>query len=217
MRDVRSFRLAVVVVVVLAAEADAAPALTVPPAIRRALHAASVRLEPVGCAGVLAAGRDIVLTARHCVDRDTSSLEVRFADGETRNASVAAVDDASDQAVLLLDDPVPIVPLSLVRRAQIPGTILYFEGNPGKPRFQSARLDRIGRCDSLPKLPNALFTSIDGVPGDSGAPLVDGLARVVGLVHGGAHCRIATPADSLGRLIDRVLQREMVRAPARAG
>src|SRR6185369_860933 len=83
--------------------------------------------------------------------------------------------------------------------------VLYFEGNPKRARFQSARLDRIGVCPSLPNLPNALFTSIEGVPGDSGAPLVDSAARVVGLVHGGVNCHIATPADTLLRLVDRVL------------
>ena len=88
--------------------------------------------------------------------------------------------------------------------------MLYFEGNPSRPRFQSARLDKIGRCPSLPDLPNALFTSIAGVPGDSGAPLVDVVAEVVGLVHGGARCHIATPADTLVRLVHRVLEQDDV-------
>jgi len=186
---------------------------TVPPAIRRALHAASVQLEPVGCSGVLAVVPDLVLTARHCVTGDTRSLDVRFNDGETRTGDLVAVDEVADQVVLHLREPVAIAPLGLVRRAQIPGTVLYFEGNPARPRFQSARLDRIGRCESLPKLENALFTSIDGVPGDSGAPLVDGLGRVVGLVHGGARCRIATPADTLGRLVDRARAEEAGATP----
>ena len=41
-----------------------------------------------------------------------------------------------------------------------------------------------------------MCTSIDGKPGDSGAPLVDLLGRVVGLVHGGVRCRIATPGEA---------------------
>ena len=174
--------------------------------VRRALHAASVSIEPAGCAGVLAVSPDVVLTARHCVEREGQKLRVRFTTGSTRSAWVVAMDKVADQALLLLDDPVPIEPLPLVRRRQIVGTVLYFEGNPAKPRFQWARLDRIGRCPSLPDLPNALFTSIRGAPGDSGAPLVDGAARVVGLVHGGTRCHIATPADALGRLVDRVLE-----------
>ncbi len=129
---------------------------------------------------------------------------------------MAATDEVADQAVLLLEDPVPVAPLSLVRRAPIDGTVLYFEGNPRDPRFQEARLDHSGTCPSLPRLANALFTTIRGVPGDSGAPLVDAAGRIVGLVHGGAQCAIATPADTLVRLIDRVLGPGEVRV-TRAG
>jgi hypothetical protein len=131
-------------------------------------------------------------------------LHVRFTDGTRRSAWVEAIDRDADQALLILDEPVAITPLVVARRRQISGTVLYFEGNPAKPRFQRARLDHIGRCPSLPNLPNALFTSIHGVPGDSGAPLVDAAVRVVGLVHGGAQCEIATPAETLARLLDRV-------------
>lgn len=188
--------------------AAASPALMpVPPAVRRALHAASVRIEPVGCSGVLAVGPDIVLTARHCVDRQAQDLEVRFTTGSTRIAAVAATDEGADQAVLLLDAPVPIDPLPLVRRRQIPGTVLYFEGNPGQPRWQRVRLDRVGRCEALPRLRDALFTSLRGAPGDSGAPLVDAAGEIVGLVHGGERCHIVTPAASLARLVARVRDR----------
>ena len=182
-----------------------------PAALRRALHAASVQIDPPGCSGVLAENDQIVVTARHCIDPGVEKLRVRFTNGATRAGWVVATDDAADQAVLFLDDPVHIEPLPIVRRRAIPGTVLYFEGNPSRPRFQSARLDKIGRCPSLPELPNALFTSIAGVPGDSGAPLVDVVAEVVGLVHGGARCHIATPADTLARLVDRVLERDDVR------
>jgi len=188
-----------------------------PAALRRALHAASVEIEPPGCSGVLDENEQIVLTARHCIDPGVQKLKVRFTNGATRTGWVAATDEAADQAVLFLEDPVDIAPLPIVRRRQIPGTVLYFEGHPDQPRFQSARLDRIGRCPSLPALPDALFTSIDGRPGDSGAPLVDGAGRIVGLVHGGARCHIATPADTLVRLVDHVLGRDVVettRAPA---
>ena len=191
-----------------------------PSALRHALHAASVQIDPPGCAGVLAENDQIVVTARHCIDSGVQKLRVRFTNGATRAGWVVATDEAADQAVLFLDDPVDIEPLPIVRRRQIPGTVLYFEGNPSRPRFQSARLDKIGRCPSLPDLPDALFTSIAGVPGDSGAPLVDVVAEVVGLVHGGARCHIATPADTLLRLVERVLERDdvrMTRVPARSG
>jgi len=183
-------------------------------AVRNALHAASVSID--GCAGVLAESPGVVVTARHCVKSEGQELRVRFTTGSTRSAWVAAIDEVADQALLLVEDPPAIAPLPLVRRRPIVGTVLYFEGNPTRARFQSARLDRIGRCPSLPDLPNALFTSIHGVPGDSGAPLVDGAARIVGLVHGGAQCRIATPADTLGRLIDRVLADDGVQMALRS-
>jgi len=181
-----------------------------PGTLRRALHAASVQIDPPGCSGVLAESNQIVVTARHCIDAGVQKLHVRFTNDVTRTAWVVASDDVADQAVLFLEEPVDVEPLPIVRRRQIPGTVLYFEGNPSRPRFQSARLDKIGRCPSLPDLPNALFTSIAGVPGDSGAPLVDVVAEVVGLVHGGARCHIATPADTLVRLVHRVLEQDDV-------
>jgi S1-C subfamily serine protease len=186
------------------------PARSEPPprAIRRTLHAASVQIDPPGCSGVLAESQQIVVTARHCVEHNTQQVHLHFTNGEHRIGWLVATDEVADQAVLFLEEPVDIEPLAIVRRRQIPGTVLYFEGNPGTPRFQSARLDRIGRCPSLPNLPNALFTSIDGVPGDSGAPLIDVAAQVVGLVHGGARCHIATPADTLRRLVDHVLEHD---------
>jgi len=189
-----------------------------PEGLRRALHAASVVLD-TGCSGVVAESDQLILTARHCIKGQ--KLNARLSTGASRTAWVVAVNEASDQAVLFLEEPAHVQPLSLVRRAQIPGTVLYFEGNPSRPRFQSARLERIDRCSSLPNLPNALFTGIEGVPGDSGAPLVDSGGRVVGLVHGGARCHIATPADTLVRLVAGVYERDWLHegpeAASRAG
>lgn len=170
-----------------------------------ALRGASVSLDPIGCTGVVVEDPALVVTALHCV-RDRTSLRVR-SEGTSRLAWVVAVDRVADQAVLLLDDPVAVVPLSLAPRTKAPGTALYFSGHPGRPRFQEARLERVGRCPSLPGLPDALFTTIDGTPGDSGAPVVDAAGRVVGLVHGGARCQILTPARTLERLLDRLLDR----------
>jgi S1-C subfamily serine protease len=199
-------RVSRLVLALVAVLAQARPGVANDLPLRRALHAASVQVLTTGCSAALAENRQIVVTARHCLRGDT--LRLRFSTGEERTGWVVATNQASDQAVLFLEEPVAVQPLTVVRRRQVPGTVLYFEGNPDRPRFQSARLDRVGRCPSLPDLPNALFTSIEGVPGDSGAPLIDAAGRVVGLVHGGTHCHIATPADSLARLVDRVLERE---------
>jgi hypothetical protein len=171
-----------------------------------ALHAASAVVNG-GCSGALIQDRDLVVTARHCV-RQSDTADVEFTNGDIRSGSVVAVDRAADQALLLLDEPVPIEPLLLAEQAPEPRSRLYFEGNPERPQFQEAELDRFGRCPSLPDLPNALFTTIEGQPGDSGAALVDRAARVVGLVHGGERCHIATPADALWRLLHRVFEWE---------
>lgn len=175
-----------------------------PPAVEEAVLRASV-LVGGGCSGVLVDGPDLVLTAEHCVDAGATH-RLRFSDGSERTGWVAGVDHAADQALLLLEEPVGLKPLMLVRQPPIAGTVLYFAGNPKNPRFQEAKLERTGRCPSLPALGDALFTTIDGIPGDSGAPIVDAGARVVGLVHGGAQCHIATPSDTLRRLIADVLK-----------
>jgi S1-C subfamily serine protease len=191
----------------LATTARANP-VDIPLAVRRALAAASVEVLPAKCAGAVAVTPWVVVTARHCVTEKDRDLRVRR-QGEVRRAELVASDEVSDQVVLALDEPLPVDPLAVARRLPIEGAVLYFEGNPSRPRLQSVRLDHIARCPSLPALGNALFTTLHGAPGDSGAPLVDGAGRVVGLVHGGAQCEIATPADHLARLIDRVLERQM--------
>jgi S1-C subfamily serine protease len=161
---------------------------------------------------VLAESGDLVATALHCVDPG-AALRVRTSDGATLDARVEAVDPDADQALLRLERAARVAPLDIARRPPIAGTVVYFEGNPTRPRLQDARVDRRGRCESLPRLPDALFTSIRGTPGDSGSPLVDGAAQIVGLVHGGARCQIATPGTRLARLVDRALGRHLTGGP----
>lgn len=200
-RACRRLLLAVAAIVVARA---AAPAFAAPAGLEQALLAASV-LVGGGCSGVLVDGPDLVLTAEHCITSGATHT-LRFSDGSQRTGWVAGVDHAADQALLLLEEPVALKPLALVRQLPIAGTVLYFAGNPSHPRFQEAKLDHTGRCPSLPGIGNSLFTTIDGIPGDSGAPIVDAGTRVVGLVHGGAQCQIATPSDTLRRLIADVLK-----------
>ena len=171
--------------------------------VLRDLDAASVSLNGGHCAGVLAERPQIILTAGHCVRGIGEKVQVRFTNGLMRTATVAGVDHGADQAMLVLLSPVGASPLRVRRDAPERGIGLFFEGNPARPRPQKARLTRIGRCPSLPAVPDALFTTIDGKPGDSGAPVADSAGEVVGLVHGGARCHIATPGGSLLRLIAR--------------
>jgi len=193
-----------VVLALLALVTSTADAFAAPAGLEQSLLGASV-LVGAGCSGVLVDGPDLVLTAEHCIT-GSATHALRFSDGARRTGWVAGVDHDADQALLLLEEPVTVKPLALVRQPPIAGTVLYFAGNPDHPRFQEAKLERTGRCPSLPSLGDALFTTINGIPGDSGAPIVDAGTRVVGLVHGGAQCHIATPSETLRRLIADVLK-----------
>lgn len=181
--------------------------------VERSLREATV-LVGSGCSGVLIDGPDLVLTAAHCIG-DRSSVDLRFAGGAFRTGWVGAIDHVADQALLLLEEPVALRPLRLTPRDPIAGSIVYFGGRPSQPSFQEATIQRVGRCPSLPQLPNAVFTTIKGIPGDSGAPIVDGTTRLIGIVHGGAQCEIITPANTARRLIERLLEENTAaQAPA---
>jgi len=196
-----------VIVLGLIARPAAANPPAVPTSVRQALRASSVLILPSRCGGVLAASRDLVATALHCVDAD-AALRVRTSTGAVLDARLEVVDFEADQVLLRLEHEAAAPALEIARRPPIAGTVVFFEGNPERPRLQDARIDHRGRCESLPRLPDALFTSIRGAPGDSGSPLVDGAAQIVGLVHGGGRCQIATPATHLARLVDRAAGRK---------
>jgi S1-C subfamily serine protease len=198
----------VVGLLVLAIGATAARAFPppVPFPLRRQIKAATVLVLPSHCTGAIVEVPWLVVTAKHCID-DGVRLRVRIGSVE-QDAELVDEDPVADQVVLTLASEPNVVPLGVVRRLPIVGSVLYFHGNPERPVWQAARLDRIAPCPNLPSLPRALHTSINGKPGDSGAPLVDVAGEVVGLVHGGPGCRIATPGDRLARLVDRVLQRQ---------
>jgi S1-C subfamily serine protease len=198
-------RAALALAVGCVATAAAVASAAVPAGLEERLLAATVQLDGGSCSGVLVDGPDLVLTAKHCIASGATHA-LRFSNGAERTGWVAGVDAAADQALLLLEDPVSLTPLQLATQPAIAGTVLYFAGNPRNPRFQEAKLDRTGRCPSLPNIDTSLFTTIAGVPGDSGAPLVDSATHVVGLVHGGAQCHIATPSQTLRRLIADVLK-----------
>jgi len=178
-----------------------ASALAVPRSVRAALDAATVLVLPSRCAGVVVERPTLVATARHCVGGADDAVRVRLDGGTEITGRVVVLDDRTDQVIIRLGEAAPVEPLPIARRSLIRGTVLYFQGNPERPRPQDVRLDDIGTCGSLPELPDAFFTSIRGTPGDSGSPVVDGGAEVVGLVHGGARCHIVTPAKRLLPLV----------------
>lgn len=166
------------------------------------LHQATVTVAD-RCAGVLVADRALVLTAAHCLRQHEPSLQVAFLDGSTQTAQVAAVDQGGDVALLELPLPSPFEGLSIASALPDPGTKGFFAGRFDRgATVQDIEILRRAPCPSLPEVPEALFTSLRGTPGDSGAPVVDERFWVIGLVHGGAQCSVAAPTHQVPRMIE---------------
>lgn len=178
----------------------------------RDVEAATVTLLPGHCAGVIIEDGHHALTAAHCVGLFEARVDVELYDGQRLGGSYLHVDPERDVAIIRLDEVAPVRPLAVATRLPAPGAALLFTGRndrPGAP--QSVQLARLGRCPSLPGVPQALFTTLRGEKGDSGAPVVDSRFRVVGLVHGGASCSIATPTHGLGAVVRGLAVRDGVR------
>jgi S1-C subfamily serine protease len=191
-------------VLVLAACDGGAPQEDTPPDVDD-VAAATVTLDLGHCAGVVVEDRYHALTAAHCVQPQETRVDLSFIDGQRLGGTYVHVDRGRDVAVIQLDSRAPVRALEVADALPTPGEPLVFTGRNDRPGdAQEAVLERLGRCPSLPEVPAALFTTMRGRPGDSGAPLVDSRMQVVGLVHGGAACRIATPTAGLGPLVEEL-------------
>jgi S1-C subfamily serine protease len=185
-----------------ACEGRAPPEADTPPDVDD-VAAATVTLEPGHCAGVVVEDGRHALTAAHCVRAEDTRVRLSFLGGRRLGGTYVHVDRGRDVAVIRLDAQAPVRPLEVADGLPQPGDGLIFTGRNDRPGdAQEAQLERLGRCPSLPDVPAALFTTMRGRPGDSGAPLVDSRMQVVGLVHGGAACSIATPTAGLGPLVE---------------
>ena len=158
------------------------------------------------CAGVVVEGERRVVTAAHCLRPEDAELPLSLADGERRTARVLVVDRARDVAILGLDAPAPARGLAVAASLPEPGAPLLFAGRADfGSSMQHVTVVRLGRCPSLPEVPNALFTSLRGARGESGAPIVDENLRVVGLVHGGAQCSVAAPTADVPAMLEALV------------
>lgn len=167
-----------------------------------ALREATLAFVPARCAGVVVGDGTHALTAAHCLEPGEHALELELYDGRRISGLVGAIDRSRDLVLLKLDRPAPVRPLAVAPELPVPGAALLFVGaNAFAHPLQHVALERIGRCPSLPLAPGVLFTTLEGQPGDSGAPVVDEQLRVVGLVHGGAACHIAAPVAAFAKLV----------------
>lgn len=170
-----------------------------------ALRAATLTIGEGRCAGVIVGTERLALTSAHCLSEGEETLTVELWDGTRLEATVKLLDRPRDLALLELDEASGIAPLRIAPLPPVPGEPLLFAGrNDFAHEMQDAELVRLGRCPSLPEVPAALFTTLEGIPGDSGAPVVDHMLRVVGLVHGGAACHIAAPVHELAPMVGEV-------------
>lgn len=165
---------------------------------------ATVLVLGASCTGFVAEAPDLVVTAAHCIPYPKRRVDVRGPGGQTLVARLDRIDRDTDLALLRLAVVLPVFPLRLSERLPAAGDRLMFVGRRDRGnKPQLARVEKLDRCPSLPRVPNAVFTTVAARPGDSGAPLVDANLRVVGLVHGGARCHIAAPVATLARQLAR--------------
>lgn len=171
------------------------------------LKDATVTLFPGHCAGVVVADGYHALTAAHCLDVPPGGAQpVVLRSGKLLNGVVKVVDPRRDLAIIRFDEKAPVRALPIATAMPFPGEGLLFAGRNDRPNEpQEVELERLGRCPSLPGVPQALFTSLHGEKGDSGAPVVDHRLQVVGLVHGGAACSVAAPTAEFAPLVDTLV------------
>lgn len=167
---------------------------------REAVAQATVTIPAKSCAGFVAQEKSWVVTAAHCIPEGGQRFDVKFRDGTVLESSLAYLDRDHDLAALRLDQPASVEPLVLGERLPSPGAQVLFVGRIDRRlRPQVATIERIDQCPSLPDVSNALFTTLEARPGDSGAPVVDRDLKVVGVIHGGARCHISAPTVGLAR------------------
>jgi S1-C subfamily serine protease len=140
-----------------------------------------------------------VLTNAHVVD-GSSSVTVKFGDGEPLPAKVLGVDDSSDVAVLSVDPgKVDAKPLQLGDSDQVKvGDGAIAIGNPyGLDRtVTSGIISALQRQISAPNgftISDVIQTDAAINPGNSGGPLIDAGGRVIGI-----NSQIATGTGSNG-------------------
>jgi Trypsin-like peptidase domain/Colicin V production protein len=197
-------------------------------ATRATVGESVVRVSSVGCGGQsigtgFVVGANRVLTAAHVV---AGGKAISVESGESViPASVVAFDGSRDLALLQLDGTINAKSLRLTDRTlnqpvnnSQAGEVFGFR-NGGqlqvRPAESSAALSEIGRdiFDERRAVREVLRLAADLGPGDSGAPVVDGTGKVLGLVFSRAPDRqttaFALSSDEVQRFLDTPLTQDL--------
>jgi S1-C subfamily serine protease len=183
----------------------------------RAIRGGRARLS--GGSGVVVTPDGLALTNSHVV-HGTAGVEAELSDGRTILADVVGDDPATDLAVLRLERGLPHADLGDSNRLRVGDTVLAI-GSP----FGLARTVTMGIVSALGRsLPSQVGgRSIEGVvqtdaplnPGNSGGPLVDASASVVGVntavVPEGQGLCFAVPSNTASFVLREVLAHGRVR------
>jgi thioredoxin len=139
--------------------------------------------------GVIIAPDGYVLTNSHVV-HNAASIDVMLTDGQTFGATLVGADAATDLAVIRVNaSGLPVARLGVSGTLRV-GQLVIAIGNP--LGFQStvsagviSALGRALRSTQGRLIENVIQTDVALNPGNSGGPLVDSRARVVGIQYRG--------------------------------
>ena len=150
----------------------------------------------------------VVVTNQHVVE-EAGTVDVRFEDGEWREAGITATDVYADLAVLSADIPDYARPLSFVDSIPSVGTEVLALGSPFGLESSVSSGIISGRNRSLPNeqtgfsIPNTVQTDAGLDPGNSGGPVVTMEGEVTGVAVAGAGTSVGFAVSPL--LARRVL------------
>jgi S1-C subfamily serine protease len=160
-----------------------------------------------GSSGSGFAYRDVVVTNQHVVG-DADSVDVRFEDGDWREAAVQATDVYADLAVLSTDLPSYATPLSFVEAVPPVGTEVVALGSPFGLESSVSTGVISGKNRALPSpsgfaIANTVQTDAGLDPGNSGGPLLTLDGAVTGIAVAGA-------GSSVGFAVSPLLARRVL-------
>jgi len=180
---------------------------------------ARVILPRGGGSGVLFTPDGYLLTNAHVVGR-ARAVEVALPDGSSHDGSVVGSDPATDLAVVHIEGShLPAAELGESAKLRV-GQLVVAIGNPlGFSSTVSAgvvsALGRTLRAQDGRLMDGIIQSDVALNPGNSGGPLVDGRARVVGIttavILGAQGIGFSVPIDTARRVLAELMQHGRVR------